>query len=350
MTSRGLYAIPLLLAIGFCLMIAIPVSAEVEPNDSLLTPEVIGEGTFNGSVSMNGTVYTDKDYFRISVPSKKDIEITLTKTDMGFGTIDVNSYDENRNPMSILFGGIWISVSTAGTSQTDTWYNEAGSAKDFYLEVEGDGEYRMDIRFTTETQDFEEAVGSVCLVFTIVSFLIILFIVGLIIFFIIFFKKKDKKKKASEPGVQITTDILRSEVVEVPPQQQPAAPPQPQYPPQQPQYQPQQPATPPPAQPPQQQQPAAPPPQQPATPPPAQPPQQAPAVPPQPATPPPPQAVPPPAAPPQPAAPPPQQAPAAPPQAPPVQQPGQAPPPPQPAAPPPPQTPPQPTVPPEQQQ
>jgi hypothetical protein len=285
MMTRRLYAIPFLLALGVCLLISFPASADVEPNDSLLSPEIIVEGTHSGSVFTNGSFESDVDYYKIVIPAKKDIDVTFTKTDSDIGTLTVKAFDHKRLPNSIF--GVWIVVSSPGEKETSSDYNGDGVDRDYYLEISGHGDYEMVIVFTTDTADFQDSIQDVCLITFIVIILIVVFIIGLIIFLIIFFKKRGKKEQESLPGVQVQSNILRSDVVNVQPQQQPQYPPQQQMvrqavapatqqpqgmPPQQPQFQPQ---TPPPQQQ-MMQQPAAPPVQTP----PAAPPRQAPMAPP----------------------------------------------------------------------
>jgi len=217
MRSGRLLSISLLLAIGISVLISIPVLADTEPNDSLLAPEVLGEGTFTGTVNIT-TAGDDVDFYRISVPADKDIEVTITKLDNGTGSIKVSSYDHNQ--IYNYFGGIDLMVTSGGETDIDSDYNSMDVPQNIYLKVEGQGEYRLTIKFTTETADAFKALGSACLIMMIITILVIVVGVGLLIFFIIFFKKKDKNKKAEGGSVQITSNILRSDVVDVPPPQQ----------------------------------------------------------------------------------------------------------------------------------
>jgi hypothetical protein len=194
MKIKYLSILSVLFLAGFVLLSVSPVLADTEPNNSLMEAEVIGEGTFTGNVSTPLTAAADVDYYMISVPKDKDIEVTITKTDAGTGMIDVESYDHDKSGLGVF--GIWMLLETQGETQTDSWYNSDDSAQNIYIEISGDGDYTMTIEFTDKTSEAVEGFLQACCFGTLGIILIfILGIVGIIILIIVVVKMFGKKKK-----------------------------------------------------------------------------------------------------------------------------------------------------------
>lgn len=183
--------------IGFLILIGFfiaPVMADNEPNNSLNDPEMISEGTHSGDVSINLLTDNDIDYYLISVPANKDIKITAEKKDSGEGSITIQGYDSDKESMGIF--GLWIYLTAPGETETDSYWNSEDAARNVYLEVEGDGEYAITIKFTTDSQDTSEGLAAACGLglagLICIPLLFIGFIIIIIVVIIIIVKKKKK--------------------------------------------------------------------------------------------------------------------------------------------------------------
>ncbi|MEA3558721.1 MAG: hypothetical protein U9R75_05645 [Candidatus Thermoplasmatota archaeon] len=108
--------------------------------------EVIGAGTFNGTVSYYYMGDDDEDYYEISVPAKTKMTVTVKKTG-GDNTVYVRSYDEYKSQMNQFIDGIGIMLDTAGETDTGTIDNNAYTAKTYYLGFTGDADYKCTIEF-----------------------------------------------------------------------------------------------------------------------------------------------------------------------------------------------------------
>ncbi len=178
------------------LIMTLPIGlADSEPNDSLMDPETIGEGTVTGTVYYGFLTDDDVDFYRISVPSKKDIEVTATMTSSGDGTITINSYDHDRQELGIFY--IWMYLDAPGETDTGSWYNGESSAQNLYLEVSGDGDYEITIEFTDDTSDATTALAGICFLGTAGMICIPIVFIIIVIVVIIVIVKMVKKKKAS---------------------------------------------------------------------------------------------------------------------------------------------------------
>ena len=173
--------IPLFVCCILCSFYFIPyVIADNETNDSFDNPETFDSDMVTGSVlhESNGG---DSDFYLISVPSKKDIVVTLRKTDYGSESICMIGYDSNRDEMSM--GDIWMFVYEIHETGTGSWYNSEDFSQDIYLFIGGDGSYMVTIKFTDETINAQEAREASNRLFYLVTFG---FICGGILIFILF--------------------------------------------------------------------------------------------------------------------------------------------------------------------
>ena len=200
--------------------------ADSEPNDSLMAPETIGEGTVTGTVAYNLFTDNDVDFYRISVPSKKDIEVTATMTSSGDGTITITSYDHDKQELGIF--SIWMYLDAPGETDTGSWYNGEGSAQNIYLEVSGDGDYEITIEFTDATSDATTALAGICFLGTAGMICAPLMFIIIIVIVIILLVKRSKKKKA-QAQQQYAQPPVQQQYAQPPVQQQPQSPVQQQY-------------------------------------------------------------------------------------------------------------------------
>jgi hypothetical protein len=191
---RREYAFILFFSLGL-MLVSIPfVNGENEPNDSLMAPENIGEGTVTGTVSINALTTDDLDYYRISVPKGKDLQVKATKTDAGTGSITIRAYDHNKEDLGIF--GIYILLTASGETETDSWYNGDGFNTDLYLEVKGEGDYEITIDFTSDTEEAVQTLAGICFLGTAGMICIpIATIILIIIIIIVIVKLATKKKK-----------------------------------------------------------------------------------------------------------------------------------------------------------
>lgn len=185
MRKRMIMALSLLM-VG-ALIFALPLaSAESEPNDDFASAEMTGEVTVTGSVNA-----TDTDFFRFTIPSEKDLVMTLKKTDSGAGTISTTTYDDSQ--MELFFSGISITASVQGVEKEESYYNGASTEEVIYIEITGDGEYEFTVEYTDDTQEAVEGFLQACGVATLLMICgPILLIIIIIVIIVIIVKKKKK--------------------------------------------------------------------------------------------------------------------------------------------------------------
>jgi hypothetical protein len=194
---------------GILLMLAlmalfIPLaSGDNEPNDSLIQAESLGEGTFTGSVSL-GVFDDDVDYYVISVPAKKDLVVKVEVTELGDLGITITSYDYKREDLGIF--GIWMYLDAEGEVESDSWYNSDDQARDLYLGIEGDGDYKITIEFTSDTEEAVETLAGICFLGTfgmicgIIIFILV--VIGIIVLIIWLVNRNKKKTNPPKPQKQ----------------------------------------------------------------------------------------------------------------------------------------------------
>jgi hypothetical protein len=182
--------IGLILTLCGIAVLAPTVLAETEPNDSEIEAEIGDQGTFSGSVNA-----TDVDFYRFTVPGKKDILVTAKKTDAGTGIISITGYDKSFSTLA----AISLTLTVQEGEKQDSDWNIANEDAIYYLEIEGDGDYEFTVEYTDDSQeDVEEAVEGLfaaCGIVTLLSICLpIGFIIAVIIVVLIIIKVVSKKK------------------------------------------------------------------------------------------------------------------------------------------------------------
>lgn len=215
-----------LLCFSLCLVLP-TVMGDNNNNDSFATAETAAAATYTGNVSQTSDQY---DYYMVSIPGNKDINVTITLTSQG--SIEVTAY---YSTMGLIYSFHPV-VTVKGHSNSDSYWNSGDSAKEIYLCVGGSGNYTLAIKFTNDSADALENVTTVCggmllcMVLGIVGGIaLIIIIIALIVWRI---------KKSRSPPMNNPTPTAYQD----PPQGAQAGQPQPQLYPQgqqqpQPQYQ-----------------------------------------------------------------------------------------------------------------
>ena len=120
-----------LMALGLLITLLPAANADVEPNNSLDTPESIVAGTYDGYCS-----YDDPDYYVISVPAK--VKITVTAKLVEGDGLTVTGYDHYKVEHNFLMG-IWMFIEAQGATDSDSWTNTKNEPQNIYLGFEGFG-------------------------------------------------------------------------------------------------------------------------------------------------------------------------------------------------------------------
>jgi hypothetical protein len=132
MSLRSALAV-LILSISSMAIAAYPTYAEEEPNDSLLDPQILSEGSVIGSVQEGA----DIDVYRMVLENDTLLFISLEKTDSGFNDITLSVYDENRERIDDTL----LLVNVPGEAQRDTI--TINDTVTHYFLVEGTGNYTL---------------------------------------------------------------------------------------------------------------------------------------------------------------------------------------------------------------
>jgi len=145
MNRRYRIGMVLLVLIAALLFLAPMVSADQEPNETWRSSEIVGEGTYKGSVGDPGTE-DSFDYYMVIVEAGMNLVVKATKTDPESSTIYVKAHGATGLPVGQ--GEIFITVSAPGYSSTDSLYNNDSYSQTVYIQVSGKGDYTLEIEFT----------------------------------------------------------------------------------------------------------------------------------------------------------------------------------------------------------
>ena len=154
------------------------VISEHEPNDSFFEAERIGEGTVSGQISIRSYSYGDEDkndtdIFVISVPARKLLKLSIERKAENGYAVFVNAFDEDLERIE----DFWLFGQPTGEEMEEEWFNEAESSSDIYLNLSGEGTYRLTVDLEN---DFQMAFFSSLSAYSLVVLLIGVMI-GLII-------------------------------------------------------------------------------------------------------------------------------------------------------------------------
>lgn len=135
------------------LFLALPLScgaqAELEPNDSLDSPQVLTVGELEGEVSSSfdatGPIQIDRDIFAVDVEMKHVLELSFKKTDLGPHAISIRTYDEEKMR---LHSPLDMVLSVPGEVFIGRWENTQNSRSRVHLVVEGNGTYHLNVNLT----------------------------------------------------------------------------------------------------------------------------------------------------------------------------------------------------------
>lgn len=127
--------------------------SEVEPNDSFTHAQRVQQGSIHGIVFKNYTYGhlgdgNDTDFFMISVPSRKLLNIRIERVpENGFAVfVILHDHDLKRVDDFFLLG------QPNGEAMEDEWFNSDASSRDVYIELVGEGEYDLTLKFENDFQ------------------------------------------------------------------------------------------------------------------------------------------------------------------------------------------------------
>lgn len=126
---------------------------EVEPNDSMDTPQVIGEGIVSGEINDQTS-----DIFRVDVPNDNLTFFSLKKTDTNRTSLHLEVFDSSREHLfgtnAYNYGG---GINVAGEKISHIW-EPSEEPDSFFMVITGRGTYDIDVKFQ-EIDDPNDAPG-----------------------------------------------------------------------------------------------------------------------------------------------------------------------------------------------
>lgn len=127
--------------------------SEVEPNDSFLEAQRVQQGSIHGILFKNYTYGhlgdgNDTDFFLISVPPRKLLNIRIERVaENGFAVfVILHDHDMKRVDDFFLLG------QPNGEAMKDEWFNSDASSRDVFIELVGEGEYDLTLKFENNFQ------------------------------------------------------------------------------------------------------------------------------------------------------------------------------------------------------
>jgi hypothetical protein len=167
-----------LVLVTIILIMAAPAEADVEPNETPGTSEVIGRGTHQGRVDY---MTSGIDCYRVENIGDNKVTITGTMKDPKMEEyISILTVDEYGTPDYQTE----IYLSSEYTSDTCHW-EDPGDRGVMYVIVEGTGDYELKIEFGDESDDDEIAVLGAPLLLVMVGGICALALIILIIIIIV---------------------------------------------------------------------------------------------------------------------------------------------------------------------
>jgi hypothetical protein len=198
----------------FTLCLVLPtVCGDNKNNDSFATAEAMAEGTFKGNVSTSDMY----DYYILTIPANKDLNVTITLTSPG--PLTVTGYNSN---MRYLYG-LDLAVSQNGQKDSDSYWNSGDVAVSVYLLIQGSGNYTMVIKFTNDSANMMEDITTVCFGTMLCIILVPVGIILLIVIIIVIIVWRVKKGR-SPPMNNPPPNYMQGQQMGQPQYQQPPQP------------------------------------------------------------------------------------------------------------------------------
>jgi len=105
----------------------------------------ITDGIYYDDVTTDYTLGSDVDYFMVKVPDDHRLEVTLTMIsgddDSWLSSISMDGDFQGSGLLDLFFGSVY----EPGETDSCSWVNNEGKTVEYYLIIEGNGEYSIEV-------------------------------------------------------------------------------------------------------------------------------------------------------------------------------------------------------------